>query len=89
MGYDAVNHLPQATSKKKLIDFVKLLGFEGKGKYYHFFRDDEYKYLYGVSLTIEKSDNELLVYTRNPIYCSNHDLIYQNYVIKQLKQYYH
>ena len=88
MGYDAVNHLPASLSKRKLIEHIKLLGFQGKGSHYFFFEDDEYKYLYGVLLSIVTRNNEVLVYTRTPIHCSEHDLKYQNYVIKQIKQYF-
>ena len=88
MGYDGVNHLPASTSKRKLIEFIKLLGFQGAGNHYHFFKDDDYKYLYGVLLRIENKADEILVYTRNPIYCSEYDLKYQNFVMKQLKQYF-
>ncbi len=88
MGYDAVNHLPLTTSKKKLVDFIKLLGFQGNGNNYYFFKDEDYKYLYGVSLRIESKTDGLLIYSRNPIYCSDYDLKYQNYVIKQIKRYF-
>lgn len=88
MGYDGINYLPKNTSKTKLIEFIKMLGFRGQGNDYYFFKDEDYKYLFGVILKIEKAEDSLLVHTRNPIYCSDYDLKYQNYVMKQLKQYF-
>ena len=88
MGYDGTNYLPENTSKSKLIEFIKILGFRGKGNSYYFFKDEDYKYLYGVILRIKNTPDGLLVHTRNPIYCSDYDLKYQNYVMKQLKQYF-
>lgn len=88
MGYDATNHIDRSVSKKKLVEVIKLLGFEGQGDYFYFFRRDEYKYLYGVSLYISSSEKEWLIHTRNPIYCSDYDLKYQNYVIKKIRQFF-
>ena len=88
MGYDATNYLSHDISRKKVIDFIKMLGFTGQGDWYHFFQDDDYKYLYGVYLCVTQKDDSLTVYTRTPIYCSTHDLLYQNYVMKQIKQYF-
>lgn len=65
-----------------------MLGFRGQGNDYYFFKDEDYKYLFGVILKIEKAEDSLLVHTRNPIYCSDYDLKYQNYVMRQLKQYF-
>lgn len=86
MGYDATNYLPLSISKKSVIEFIKLLDFEGSGDDFYFFKEDDYKYLYGVLLNISKTDDSLMIHTRTPIYCSYHDLHYQNYVIKQLRQ---
>ena len=51
-----------------------MLGFRGQGNDYYFFKDEDYKYLFGVILKIEKAEDSLLVHTRNPIYCSDYDL---------------
>ena len=88
MGYDAVNHIDIAVSKERLVEFIKFLEFEKHGEWFYFFRSDEYKYLYGVGLHISSTETEWLVHTRTPIYCSNDDLKYQNYVIKKLRQYF-
>ena len=82
MGHDATNFLPSSTSKKKLIGFIKILGFKGQGNIYHFYKDEDYKYLYGVLLNISENESELLIHTRTPVYCSNYDLQYQNNAIK-------
>ena len=85
MGYDATNYLSSSVSKKKVIDFIKMVGFTGRGDVYYFFKDEDYKYLYGVWLDMRVNNDELLVHTRTPIYCSPHDLQFQNYVIKQIQ----
>ena len=86
MGYDATNYLSLDISKKELVDFIKSLGYFGKGKYYYFFEDNEYKYLYGVNLHISKTDDNVLIYTRTPIYCSFYDLEFQNTTIRKIKK---
>lgn len=88
MGYDATNHVDKSFSKEKLVEFIKLLGFEGRGEWFHFFERDEYKYLYGVGLHLSSTETEWLVHTRTPIYCSDDDLKYQNYVIKKIRQFF-
>lgn len=88
MGYDATNHVDKSVSKEKLVEFIKLLGFEGRGEWFHFFERDEYKYLYGVGLHLSSTETEWLVHTRTPIYCSDDDLKYQNYVIKKIRQFF-
>lgn len=88
MGYDATNHVDKSVSKEKLVEFIKLLGFEGRGEWFHFFERDEYKYLYGVGLHLSSTETEWLVHTRTPIYCSDEDLKYQNYVIKKIRQFF-
>lgn len=86
MGYDATNYLSPDISKKELIEFLKLLGYRGKGTEYYFFEDDDYKYLYGVSLQISRTDDSILIHTRTPIYCSFYDLEYQNMTIRKIKK---
>lgn len=88
MGYDATNHIDKSVSKEKLVGFIGLLGFEKQGEWFHFYKRDEYKYLYGVGLYLSSTETEWLVHTRTPIYCSDDDLKYQNYVIKKIKQYF-
>ena len=88
MGYDATNYLPLSISKKKLISFIKLLGYEGKGNYYYYYKDDDYKYLYGVLLTLSYDEKSILIFTRTPIYCSYYDLEFQNYTIKQIRDFF-
>lgn len=88
MGYDATNHIDRSVSKERLVEFIKLLGFERRGEWFHFFKRDEYKYLYGVGLHLSSNETEWLVHTRTPIYCSNDDLKYQNYVIKKIRQFF-
>ena len=88
MGYDATNHIDKSVSKEKLVGFIKLLGFEKQGEWFHFYKRDEYKYLYGVGLYLSSTETEWLVHTRTPIYCSDDDLKYQNYVIKKIRQYF-
>ena len=85
MGYDATNYLPSDVSKGKLVEFLKLLGYIGSGNHFHFFIDDDYKYLYGVHATIAKEKDGFRIYTRTPIYCSPDDLRFQNYTMKQLR----
>lgn len=87
MGYDATNFVPNNISKEKLFNLIDLLGFKGNGKLFFFYKEDNYKYLYGVGLRIEKAKDEWLCHTRTPIYCSIDDLKYQNYVMKCIKQY--
>lgn len=86
MGHDATNYLPVSTSKRKIVEFLKSLGFQGKGSHFRFYKDEDYKYLYGVLLEISEKNNELLLWTRTPIYCSADDLKYQNHVIKRIEQ---
>lgn len=86
MGYDSTNFLPVSISKKQIIDFIKLLGYEGRGQAYYFFKQDDYKYLYGVGLNIRKESDKWLIHTRTPIYCSGYDLAYQNYTIRQIRR---
>ena len=87
MGYDATNYVPKFVSKNKLYKFIELLGFVHYGNTFHFYKNDEYKYLYGVWLDVDKDDNGWVCHTRTPIYCSEHDLKYQNFVIREIKQY--
>lgn len=88
MGHDATNYLPLSIPKKKLNSFIKLLGYEGKGNNYYYHKDDDYKYLHGVFLTFSYDENSILIYTRTPIYCSYYDLEFQNYTMKQIKDYF-
>ena len=57
MGYDATNFVPNNISKEKLFNLIDLLGFKGNGKLFFFYKEDNYKYLYGVGLRIEKAKN--------------------------------
>ena len=86
MGYDATNYLSPDISKKELIDFIKSMGFRGKGTEYYFFENDDYKFLYGVSLQISRTDDSILIHTRTPIYCSFYDLDFQNMTIRKIKK---
>lgn len=87
MGYDATNYVPATISRDKLFNLIEMLEFNGSGKQFFFYKEDDYKYLYGVGLMIEKTKDEWLCHTRTPIYCSIDDLKYQNYVMKCIKQY--
>lgn len=87
MGYDATNYVPATISRDKLFNLIEMLEFNGSGKQFFFYKEDDYKYLYGVGLMIEKTKDEWLCHTRTPIYCSIDDLKYQNHVMKCLKQY--
>ncbi len=87
MGYDATNYVPLSTPKAQIFELIHMLDFQGSGDTYHFFKEDDYKYLYGVLLNISKDDDYYLIHTRTPIYCSAHDLEYQNHVIRQIKRY--
>lgn len=86
MGYDATNVLPEEVKKEKLIDFIKLLGYEGKGNEFHFYKKSGYTNLFGVHISIE-GDYALKVHTRTPIYCNDNDLAYQNYTMREIKRY--
>lgn len=86
MGYDSTNYLPTSISKRHITDFVKLLGYVGRGQNYYFFKQEDYKYLYGVGLNIRQENDNWLIHTRTPIYCSDYDLAFQNYTIKQIRQ---
>lgn len=43
MGYVATNYLPHDISKKLIIEFIKELGYRGKGNEYYFIKDEDYK----------------------------------------------
>ena len=86
MGYDSTNFVPISTSKKHIIDFIKLLGYVGRGQNYYYFKQEDYKYLYGVGLNIHQDNDKWLIHTRTPIYCSDYDLAFQNYTIRQIRQ---
>lgn len=38
MGHDATNYLPSDTSKTRLIEFIKQLGYIGRGDNYYFYK---------------------------------------------------
>lgn len=86
MGNDATNYLPKEANKQKIESFLVLLGYAKRGSWYTFFKDEDYRYLYGVVANISQNDNETCVWTRTPIYCSDDDLRYQNYTIKKIRE---
>ena len=79
MGNDATNYLPKEVRRQKVESFLILLGYAKHGSWYTFFKNDDYKYLYGVGANISNGENGISVWTRTPIYCSDDDLRYQNY----------
>ncbi|TWH60197.1 hypothetical protein DesLBE_4617 [Desulfitobacterium sp. LBE] len=88
MGYDSNNHLSTGINTKEVKEFLIILGYKQiSGNIYYFFKDDNYKYLNGVRAEIiEKEDGRLIVWTRTNIWCTKHDLDFQNFTIKQIRK---
>ena len=86
MGFDATYYCPDNISINKLIDYLKLLRYEGSGNSYYFYSEDEYKYLYGVAAYISENDNQISVWLRTPIFCNYFDLEYLNSTLRQLRR---
>lgn len=86
MGFDATYYCPVNISKNKLVDYLKLLRYEGSGNEYYFYSEDEYKYLYGVAAYISENDNQISVWLRTSIFCNYFDLEFMNSTLRQLKR---
>ena len=91
MGHDTSNVLPKEIKEKEVIEFLKLLGYYGRGNIFAFYKDEDYKYFEGVTLFIGREDDKdrnsnLIIETHTSIWCSDYDLDFQNYTVKQLKK---
>lgn len=88
MGQDICNILPSKTKKSDIVEFIKLLGYSGKNDLFHFFKDDNFKHYEYILLGIDipESGESVNVSTRTSIWCSEHDLDYQNFTARQIRK---
>jgi len=88
IGFDSTNELPFGTRLTDIAEVLRSLGYQRQDATWFVFRPDDYNYLTGVGVTIERGTPKtgVMVHTRANIWAQKADTDLQNNTIRRLRR---